>query len=217
MMASGQGPARESIARMRVHFGDLLSITSLLDARHDQTPASALLITYTRRAAPEIHGAPPRATSRVGDSRRRGGEMKRAVVMLFWVFWLFCAAPASADWCAGIDRHPLQVKPHVWHFTVRMPCAPLGEVYFVNSQYNFLRYTRGIKVDYAFDGPGIDFRDGRGFYAIAPTLFNTLDGYLNGWAIVDLNDVTFEGLVHATTALDSVEFQIEADGFVGIR
>jgi hypothetical protein len=142
--------------------------------------------------------------------------MKRATLLFLGVLWLLCAAPASAAWCAGMDRHPHQIKPHVWHFSVQMPCAPVGTIYFANSQYNFRRLDSGIQVDYAFDGPGIDFTDGRIFYAIAPTLF-TGGRYLNGWGIVDLNDATFDGLVYATAPLDSVEFQIEADGFVRIR
>jgi hypothetical protein len=154
--------------------------------------------------------------SAASESAAERGDMKRALVLVVWVFWLFYAAPAPAAWCAGIDRHPHQVERNVWYFSVRMRCAPVGTIYFVNSQYNFRRLNSGIEVDYAFNEPGIDFTDERTFYAIAPTLF-TAGVELNGWGIEDLNDATFDGLVHATAPLDSVQFQIQADGFVRIR
>ena len=77
--------------------------------------------------------------------------------------------------------------------------------------------TRGIAVDYDFDGPGIDFTDGRAFYAIAPTIFDQADAQpVSPWNIVDPSDGTFSGVVRATAELTTVELYIEADSLVPI-
>jgi hypothetical protein len=126
---------------------------------------------------------------------------------------VLAASAARGDWLYGIDTHPHQVAPNVWRFSVNLHARPVAPIGFVGSQFNFSRPEDGIRVDYGFDGAGIDYADGRTFYAIAPTLFDTLDGYINGWNLVDLNDGSFEGLVYATAPLTSVEFRIDAAGF----
>jgi hypothetical protein len=93
---------------------------------------------------------------------------------------------------------------------------PAGALRFVWSQYDFADPTEGVAVDYDFNGAGTDFFDRRTFYAIAPTLFDQLDGFINGWDVADMNDGRFSGVVYATAPLTTVHFSIEADRLVPV-
>jgi len=74
--------------------------------------------------------------------------------------------------------------------------------------------TNGISADYAYDGPGIDWTDDRTFLAIAPTLFDSEDGFIQGWSAWDIVNGKFSGRVYATAPLVRVWFTVEADQIV---
>ena len=117
----------------------------------------------------------------------------------------------------AVDNQPEQIAPNLWRFSVPIGVKPVGQLAAVWSQYDFASPTEGIEVDYDFNGSGIDYSDGRAFWAIAPTLFDPLDGYINGWEPSALRDGTFTGLVYATAPLAVVHFMIAADQLVPVR
>jgi hypothetical protein len=139
----------------------------------------------------------------------------RAAVAL-WVF--LAAGPClGAEILGGIDTHPHRVGSNAWSFSVKLPSRPIGTVLFVGAQFDLKDLTNGIAVDYAFNGPGIDFVDGRAQYGFAPTLFDFYYGPLNGWNLVDAADGVFSGILYATAPPASVRFVIVADAFVSLR
>ncbi len=125
---------------------------------------------------------------------------------------LCCATAAQAQqWYAGTDTHPQAIGHGAWRFRIAVP-QPVGQLYFANSQYDFARPTQHIAVDYQYDHRGDDFVADVQCTAIAPTLYDTEDGYLYGWSLDDLRDGWFAGTVHATATLTAVHFSIMADG-----
>jgi len=131
---------------------------------------------------------------------------------------LSLAQPARADWWTNTDEHPRLIAPGTWYFSINVPVQPVGQLQFVNAQYDFYDFstgvgtsTNGISVDYAYDGPGIDWTDGRTFLAIAPTLFNLRDGFIQGWSAWDIVNGKFQGTVYATAPLVRVWFTVAAD------
>ena len=128
---------------------------------------------------------------------------------------------ALADWWINTDDHPRLIAPGVWHFSINVPVQPVGQLQFVNAQYDFYDVssgvgvsTNGISVDYAYDGPGVDWTDGRTFLAIAPTLFDVRDGFIQGWSAWDVVNGKVNGTVYATAPLVRVWFAVEADHLV---
>lgn len=117
----------------------------------------------------------------------------------------------------AVDEQPQQIGPNLWHFAVRVGVRPLGAVQFACAEYDFAAPTEGIEVDYDFNGAGLDFADDRMFYAIAPTLFDQIHGFINGWDAFDLRDGIFSGVVYATAPLTAVHLMIEADRLVRVR
>jgi hypothetical protein len=79
-------------------------------------------------------------------------------------FCLLLATAARADWWTAIDTHPRNLGDGAWSFFIPITVCPVG-LQFVSSQYDFPTPTNGIAVDYTFNGTGIDFEDGRTFYA----------------------------------------------------
>ncbi len=136
---------------------------------------------------------------------------------LMWVLWLYLATTAGAAMWVGSDDHPQQVAPNAWHFAIRVPVRAIGGLQFVGSQYDFLAPTQGIAVDYRSDGMGVDFADRRNFLAIAPTLYNQVDGFINGWSADGLGSRTFSGIVYATAPLTNVSITIIADRLMPMR
>ena len=122
----------------------------------------------------------------------------------------------ATEWCYGVDENPQQIGPNAWHFTIDLGLKPAGRLHFVSSQYDFAWPTEGIDVDYDFSKAHIDFSDDRVFYAIAPTLFDDIDGYLGGWSAADMKDGIFSGVVYATAPLTTVYFGMEADHLVPV-
>lgn len=128
---------------------------------------------------------------------------------------------ARADWWTNADTHPREIAPGTWYFSINVPVQPVGELQFVNAQYDFYDFDRdvgtptdGIAVDYAYDGADIDWTDGRTFLAIAPTLFDEEDGFIQGWSAWDLKNGKFEGTVYATAPLLRVSFTVAASEIV---
>jgi len=126
----------------------------------------------------------------------------------------------AGSW-TNTDDHPRQIAPGVWSFSVNVPVHPVGQLHFVNAQYDFYDSstgigvpTNGISADYAYDGPGIDWTDDRTFLAIAPTLFDSEDGFIQGWSAWDIVNGKFSGRVYATAPLVRVWFTVEADQIV---
>src|SRR5437016_1794663 len=116
--------------------------------------------------------------SRRGHPRARD-RMKNIGRVVVALISLPLATTARADWWTNTDDHPRLIAPGVWYFSINVPVHPVGQLQFVNAQYDFYDFstgvaasTNGISVDYAYDGPGTDWTDGRTFLAIAPTLFN---------------------------------------------
>jgi hypothetical protein len=133
---------------------------------------------------------------------------------------LLLATTAHADWWTRTDDHPRQIAPGVWHFAIKVPVRPLGQLQFVNAQYDFYDVftgagtaTDGISVDYAYNGPGIDWTADGAFLAIAPTLFTPRE-FIQGWSAWDIVNGKFEGTVYATAPLVRVWFTVAADGLV---
>ena len=151
------------------------------------------------------------------------GLLRTRVVaaMLPGAMWICLAAtPCLAGrYRFGVDRHPQQVGPNAWHFTIDLRVRPIGKVQFVGSQYDFVSATQGLAIDYDFNSAqgGTGFSDSRRFMAIAPTLFNPIDGFMNGWDVADLKDGTFSGVIYATAPPTAVYFMIEARHFVRVR
>ena len=141
------------------------------------------------------------------------------VAMLPCALWTCLAATTcgATEFWYGVDESPRQVAPNTWRFSIKVPVKLAGQLEFVGSQYDFAGATEGIDVDYKFNGRGIDFWDDRVFYAIAPTLFNLSDGFVNGWDLDDLANGTFSGVVTATAPLTTVHLSIVAESFVPVR
>jgi hypothetical protein len=135
-------------------------------------------------------------------------------VLLLCALWVCLATTKcfAMEYWSGIDEHPRQISPGKWRFSITVPFMPVG-LQFVGAQYDFAGMTNGIDVR----GPGWYFADNRQFYAIAPTLFDPIDGFIAGWNITDLNNGTFSGVVYATAPLTTVHFTIVADGLVPVR
>lgn len=136
------------------------------------------------------------------------------------VLGLFLApAPAGAESWTSVDDRPRQIAPGAWHFSINVPVRPVGQLQFVNAEYDFYDFatgvgapTEGIAVDYAANGPGVDWTDDRTCLGIAPTLFDEEDGFIHGWSAWDLPQGKFEGTVYATAPLLRVSFTAFADG-----
>jgi hypothetical protein len=149
------------------------------------------------------------------------GSVRAYVGYFLVLISLLVATAAHAVWWTGTDDRPRPVAAGGWHFSIKMPVYPVGQVQFVSAEYAFYdemtgvgSATDGISVDYAFDGPGVDWADPRIFLAIEPTLFDLRDGFINGWSDWALVDGKFEGTVYATAPLIRVSFTVAADGFV---
>jgi hypothetical protein len=140
-------------------------------------------------------------------------------VILSSVLWIGVAPTTclATEWWVGVDQNPRQIAPNAWRFRIKVPVTPAGQLQFVGSQYDFASLTQGITVHYQINGPGSDFSDPGEFLAIAPTLFDLLDGFLNGWDLIDLKDGTFSGVVYATAPLTTVYFSIAAEGLVPVH
>ena len=146
--------------------------------------------------------------------------MQRAIVVLACL-GLLLTTTARADWWTCTDDHPREIAPGVWYFSVNVPVHPVGELQFVNAQYDFYDVstgvgasTEGISVDYAYNGAGMDWTDDRTFLAIAPTLFDPSDGFIQGWSAWDVVKGKFDGTVYATAPLVRVWFTVSADRLV---
>ncbi len=134
--------------------------------------------------------------------------------------WVCLASTAcrATEWQSGVDAHPRRVGQNAWHFKIHLGVKPVGQLQFVGSQFDFAWQTRGIAVDYDFTfRRGGGWSDSRSFQTIAPTLFDTVDGFINGWEATDLNDGTFSGVVYATAPPTAVYVLIAADSFVPVR
>jgi hypothetical protein len=138
--------------------------------------------------------------------------LRTAVLIAALLLCCATAAPAQ-QWYYGTDAHPQRIAAGAWRFRIPVP-VPVGNLYFANSQYDFARPTQHIAVDYAYNGSGDDFVAATQCLAIAPTLYDALDGYLYGWDVSDLRDGWFAGTVQATTTLTAVHFSIMADGLI---
>src|SRR5262249_41092705 len=109
-----------------------------------------------------------RATRSAAQGLKRMKHLARFLLasVLLWT------PTARADSWTNTDNHPRLVAPGVWYFSVNVPVQPVGQLQFVNAQYDFYdsssgigAATNGISVDYAYDGPGVDWTDGRTFLA----------------------------------------------------
>ena len=147
--------------------------------------------------------------------------MKRTSRAVVAAFGLWLATPASAEWWTNTDDQPRQIAPGAWYFSVNVPVRPVGRLELVVAQYDFYDFntgigttTDGISVDYAYDGVGVDWSDDRTFLAIAPTLFDQSDGFIEGWSAWDVVKGKFAGTVYATAPLVRVWFSVEADQLV---
>ena len=148
----------------------------------------------------------------------RKTSMASRVVLACAVAMCLAATPCRAtDYLTVVDDQPRQIGPNMWRFVVQVGVRPAGTLQFANAQYDFAFPTEGIEVDYDFNGPGVDFADGREFYAIAPTLFDQLDGFIHGWDLSDLGDGVFSGVVYATAPLTAVHFTIAADQLLPVH
>ena len=168
---------------------------------------------------PAEWGAPGGTTVRDGHMKHLSHFIGVCVILL-----LFATATARADWWVNTDDHPRQIARGVWQFSIPVSVYPVGQLQFVNAQFDFYdvrtgdgRPTDGIRVDYAYNGPGIDWRDDRAFLAIAPTLFDREHGFFQGWTDWDIVNGRFEGTVYATAPLVRVWFTVVADGLVHVR
>ncbi len=142
---------------------------------------------------------------------------RRAAILLCALCIGLPATCLATEWLYAVDENPRQAGPNTWRFAIRTGVKPIGQLLFAWSQYDFASATQGIEVDYDFNGRGIDFSDDRRFYAIAPTLFESIDGFLAGWDVADMNDGVFRGVVYSTAPLTRVHFIIEADSFIPVR
>jgi len=122
-----------------------------------------------------------------------------------------CHARAWRHW---VDKHPVQIAPNAWQFAVDLRAVPYGRVFFVSSEYDFAAPTDGMVVAYDFSEGTSGYSDPRRVLAVAPTLFDQTDGFLNGWDISDMRDGVFSGVVYASAPLTEVHFLIQADRFV---
>jgi hypothetical protein len=158
-----------------------------------------------------------------GAGRRRFQQISCAVA---FVTVLLASAAHGQQWWFATDDHPRQVGPTAWSFAINVPVHPVGTLWFLGSQYDFCDLdtlnrcgrTYSIAVDYAYNGPGVDWSytdpDGYGFLAIAPTLFDLVDRYIHGWSITALQGGKFIGIVYADAPLQRVWFAMVADQIV---
>ena len=156
------------------------------------------------------------AAARATDRRRLSARLVLTATLLVHICLAATTAGAS-EYRYAVDKHPRRIAANAWHFVIRTGVRPAGELHHVLSQYDFASPTQGIAVDYAFNGPGMDYSDPRTFYAIAPTLFDPTDGPIDGWDVVDLQDGIFSGIVYSTARLTRVHLMIEADRLVRVR
>jgi hypothetical protein len=134
---------------------------------------------------------------------------------------LFLASAARADWWTNTDDRLRQIAPGAWSFSIKVPVQPVGQLQFVNAQYDFYDFpsnlgtaTDGMSVDYAYNGAGIDFTEDGALFAVAPTLFEPVDGFIQGWSGWGIVNGRFQGTVYATAPPLRVSITIVADGFV---
>ncbi len=144
--------------------------------------------------------------------------MRCASVAVALLGLLLVPVAARADWWTSVDDHPREIAPGAWYFSINVPVRPVGELEFVDAEFDFYDFaadvgapTDGISVDYAANGPGIDWTDERTFLGIAPTLFDEEDGFINGWSAWELPRGKLEGIVYATAPLLRVSFTVVAD------
>jgi hypothetical protein len=148
-------------------------------------------------------------------------RMKQITSVAVVSLGLFLASAARADWWTNTDDRPRQVAPGVWSFSIKVPVQPVGRLQFVNAQYDFYDFasnlgtaTNGMSVDYAHNGKGIDFTQDGTLFAVAPTLFEPVDGFIQGWSRWGIVNGRFKGTVYATARPLRVSITIVADGFV---
>jgi hypothetical protein len=147
--------------------------------------------------------------------------MKHPTHLLVASLCIFLVNTARADWWTNSDDNPRQVAPGVWRFSIKIPVVPVGQLQFVNAQYDFVDFvsgtgtlTDGISVDYTYNGRGVDWTEDSALLAVAPTLFELNVGYIQGWSGWDLVNGKFEGTVYATAPLRRVSFTVVADQLV---
>jgi hypothetical protein len=148
-------------------------------------------------------------------------RMKHISCVVVVSLGLFLASAARADWWTNTDDRPRQVAPGVWSFSIKVPVQPVGHLQFVNAQYDFYDFPRhlgaatdGMSVDYAYNGAGIDFTQDGTLFAVAPTLFEPVDGFIQGWSGWGIVNGRLEGTVYATARLLRVSITIVADRLV---
>ena len=146
---------------------------------------------------------------------------KALTAPFFGVLWICLATTTclATEWQFGIDQNPQPIGQGAWHFTIDLGVRPVGHLQFVGSQYDFDWFTEGITTivyDFNVNQGGSGYSDSREFLAIAPTLYDPIDGFIHGWDVADLKDGTFSGVVYATAPLTAVYFLIEADRFVPV-
>ena len=130
----------------------------------------------------------------------------RLVPIVLLCLSVFVTAPCLGEWIFAADTHPRRIARHMWAFSIQTGVRPEG-LRFAASQYNFAAATHGIKVDYGRYPDGFDFIDTRVFYAIAPTLYDQIDGFINCGKSVDMNSGVLEGVVHSTSSLVGVHLR----------
>lgn len=143
--------------------------------------------------------------------------LRRAAILLCALWIGLPTICLATEWLYAVDENPRRAGPDMWRFSIKLGVKPIGQLLFAWSQYDFASATQGIEVDYDFNGRGIDFSDDRRFYAIAPTLFESIDGFFAGWDVADMNDGVFRGVVYSTAPLTRVHFIIEAESFMPVH
>ena len=147
--------------------------------------------------------------------------MKYVSCTMVAAFTLLLAGTANADWWTNSDDRPRQIAPGAWHFSIKVPIQPDGNLQFVNAQYDFFDFsthtgtpTDGMSVDYAYDGAGLDWAVDGLLFSAAPTLFEPNSGFIQGWTGWDIVNGRFEGIVYANAPLLRVTFSVVADRLV---
>ena len=127
------------------------------------------------------------------------------------------SANLTPETTGGVDDSPIQVAEDVWRFRIVLGVKPRGNLGFIGSQYDFDSLTNGIRVDYDYNGEGVDYIADGEFLSIAPTLHIAGENeFLHGWDISDLDDGIFSGVVYASARLTSVRIDVEADSFIPV-
>jgi murein DD-endopeptidase MepM/ murein hydrolase activator NlpD len=140
---------------------------------------------------------------------RNAGRTLCAVALTCALYISLAATGRASEFRYAVDEHPQLIAPNTWRFVIPVGVRPVGELQFAWSQYDF--NNTGTELD-----TRTDFSDRRTFLAIAPTLFNQIDGLINGWDVADMDDGTFSGVVQSTAPLTMVHFGIEADRLVPV-